>query len=160
MLLKFAQLQISENLLFNGFKQQGILFSHETTVCVCVWGGGQLLEMPSTPQSQGPVESLAFFSHIARCWQQCWPLNLRLRQEDRVGRREAVSASSDVFRSSSVDFGQDLFQGHYFRRLVKMGLFFKIPFLTEVCQGTEHIAGFLFCHHFLRHFCLLLNILG
>lgn len=124
MLLKFAQLQISENLLFNGFKQQGILFLTKQQ-CVCVCGaGGQLLEMLFHSAEPRSVESLAFFSHIARCWQQCWPLNLRLRQEDRVGRREAVSASSDVFRSSSVDFGQDLFQGHYFRKAGKNGSFF------------------------------------
>lgn len=157
MLLKFAQLQISENLLYNGFKQQGIFFLRKQQC-----RGGQLLEMLFHSAEPRSVESLAFFSHIARCWQQRWPLNLRLRQEDRVGRREAVSASSDVFRSSSVDFGQDLFQGHYFRKAGKNGsFFFFIPFLTEVCRGTEHIAGFLFSViSFSRHFCLLLNILG
>lgn len=107
------------------------------------------------------VESLAFFSHIARCWQQLWPLNLRLRQEDRVGQREAISASSDVLKNSSADSGQDLFQGHYFRKAGKNGSFLFMPFLTEVCQGTEHTAGFLSSvFSFSRHFCLLLNILG
>lgn len=80
----------------------------------------------------------------------------------RQGRaREAISASSDELKNSSADSGQDLFQGHYFRKAGKNGSFLFMPFLTEVCQGTEHTAGFLSSvFSFSRHFCLLLNILG
>ena len=122
---------------------------------------GTYYKCSSGPQSQGLQNLLHFFPHIARCWQQLWPLNLRLRQEDRVGRRQAISASSDVLKNLSVDLGQDLFQGHYFRKAGKTGSFIFIPFLMEVCHGSEHMAGFLSSvFSFSRLYCLLLNILG